>query len=266
MTGPARGRAGAGARASSGRQPPPDVAPVVARVDELGRWVAATVDSLAGLVSASLAGASPRRSALRIDDECRELLAQREIPLAGAGYVAAPGVLVDARYWLEWWVADPAVGAASCRRLLADTDPMSVGFRDYTELPWFVAPRDSGRLEVTGPYVDYVCTDQHTLTITRPVRRGVEFAGVVGVDLLAATVESLLAPQLDAVGQSCVVVNRVGRVVASSDPSWVTGDLIRGLPYDAWFDSDAAAPEPAPVRGWRCASGGLLALGVLHRD
>jgi hypothetical protein len=205
------------------------------RIEELGGAVVRSVDGLAREVGRQLSGATPRRSDLDIEARCRELLGHHEVPLAGAGFVAETAVLRDTPYWLEWWTADPEVGADSCRRLAADTDPSSVGFRDYTELPWFVTPRETGRMHMTGPYVDYVCTDQHTLTVTTPVVVGGAFFGVTGVDVLAATVERLLEPELDAAAGTVVVVNRVGRVVASSDPGHVAGDLVRGLPDDAWF-------------------------------
>ena len=171
-------------------------------------------------------------------------------------------MLHDAPYWLEWWTANPDVGIESCRQLAADTDPASVGFRDYTELPWFVTPRETGTIQMTGPYVDYVCTDQHTLTVTQPVVVGSTFMGVVGVDLLAATVERLLGADLDATEGVHVVVNRVGRVVASTDLEHVVGDLVHGLPDTAWFtgrrrtgDGDGSA--------WRFVTCGDLPLAVL---
>ena len=70
-----------------------------------------------------------------------------------------------------------------------------MGFRDYTHLPWYAVPRETGSAHITGPYIDYLCTDQQTLTLTRPVRRGGEFAGVVGFDLLVRTFEEqMFAP------------------------------------------------------------------------
>ena len=237
---------------------------LAARVDELGAWVGDTVDALAALAAGQLSGPSPRRTDLDLEEHCRSLLEQREIPLAGAGFVAQTGVLHDVPYWLEWWTADPEVGVQSCKRLAADTDPASVGFRDYTELPWFVTPRETGRTHVTGPYVDYVCTDQHTLTVTTPVWVDGVFAGVAGVDVLAATVERLLRYRLDTASGVLVVVNRVGRVVAASDPEHVVGDLVRGLPDDPWFTGRR------PGRGGEGGPWGFVAcesvpLGVLSR-
>ena len=244
-----------------------EVLALARRIEELlGSRVGRTVDDLADVVARQLSGPAPRRADLDIEGRCVELLAHRELPLAGAGFVAETGVLADSPYWLEWWTANPEVGVASCRRLAADTDPSSVGFRDYTELPWFVTPRDTGRMHVTGPYVDYVCTDQHTLTVTRPVSVGGRFLGVAGVDVLAATVERLLGPELDEVAGVCVVVNRVGRVVASSDPEHVVGDLVRGLPEVDWFTARRTGHERGDGRAWRFTACGAVPLGVLSSD
>ena len=207
------------------------------RVQEIGKLITDSVEELADLVASQLSAQPPRRADLAIEKRCRELMAQRELPLAGAGFVAANGVLADARYWLEWWTANPD-DAASIRKLAAETDPTSIGFRDYT----------------------------------LPVSDQGGFLGVVGVDLLVATMEKLLRSELDAVAGVCVVVNAAGRVVASSDPVWVVGDLVRGLPLGEWFAETDVRPVrvmETPVRdepsGWsfiRCQG---LPLGVLAR-
>jgi len=233
-----------------------------ARIELLGSWVEATVGALADHVARQLSGATPRRGDLDIEPHCRALLEQREVPLAGAGFVAERGVLRDAPYWLEWWTADPEIGIESCRRLAADTDPESVGFRDYTELPWFVTPRTTGAIQMTGPYVDYVCTDEHALTVTQPVMARTAFLGVVGVDVLAATVERLLGADFDAAEGRHVIVNRVGRVVASTDLEHVVGDLVRGLPDSAWF-TGRRRPRDGDGSTWRFLTCGELPLAVL---
>jgi hypothetical protein len=225
-------------------------------VSDFGRWVFGQLDDLAGLLDVPLSAPAPRRADLDIE--------QREVPLAGAGFVAETGVLHDSPYWLEWWTVESRGGAAVITKLAAETDPRAVGFRDYTELPWFVTPRETGTIQMTGPYVDYVCTDQHTLTVTQPVVVGSAFAGVVGVDLLAATVERLLGTDLDTATGVHVLVNRVGRVVASSDVEHVAGDLVRGLPDSAWFTSRRRSGD-GDGSGWRFVACGDLPLAVLSR-
>lgn len=208
-----------------------DAAAVVDRLDAMATRLWNAIESLAANVQGDLESGSLRRTDLRIEGRCRGLIDDPESIVAGAGFVAAPGVLRDAEYWLEWWTSDGLPGTS--RRLVAETDPAAVGFRDYTELPWYVAPLASGRRHVTGPYIDYLCTDQHTLTLTMPIEVAGGFGGVVGADVLAARVEREIHDVLDAAG-GAVVVNGAGRVVASADPEWIAGDLVRDVRSAVW--------------------------------
>ena len=62
---------------------------------------------------------------------------------------------------------------------------------------------------VTGPYVDYLCTDDYTLTFTGPVcRPDGGFAGVAGVDVRVAAVEQRFLGLLRASPRTLVLVNR----------------------------------------------------------
>ena len=72
--------------------------------------------------------------------------------LHGGGFVAAPHVLADAPWWLEWFAWD----AGAVQRLVPETDPAGAHFFDYTLMPWYSGPRD----HPDGPAVDH-----------RPVRR-----------------------------------------------------------------------------------------------
>ena len=214
-------------------------------VGDFGRALFEELDELGGLVREQLHGDTPRRADLDIEGSCRAMLEDPQTPVAGAGVVMAPGLLADAPYWLEWWTADSRSGRTTIAKLAAETDPRAVGFRDYTQLPWYARPFETGERHVTGPYVDYLCTDQYTLTFTQPLEVGGRFGGVVGADVLVAWFEEHLLDVMDGLSRTCVLVNAAGRVVTSSDPTWVTGDLIRDLPLDAW-----AAGLDAPASGW----------------
>jgi hypothetical protein len=233
---------------------------VADRVGDFGSWLFGELDELGAVVAEQLSVPQPRRADLDIEGRCLALLTDPDTPVAGAGVVMAPGVLVDAAYWLEWWTVDATAGYDRCTKLAAETDPRAVGFRDYTELPWYQRPLTTGGRHVTGPYVDYLCTDQYTLTFTQPLVVGGEFAGVVGADVLVAWLERHLLDVLAEAEGTCILVNAVGRVVTSSDPTWVTGDLVRGLPLDAWF-----AGESAPHDEWEFTPCGSLPLAVLSR-
>lgn len=205
---------------------------------------------IADRVRPVLAAERPRRDQLAIEEHCAELLRPgSQTPLAGAGVVVAPHLLDGDPYCLEWWqVGDDALPC----RLTADVDPASASFRDYTSLAWFDVPRRTGGPCVTGPYVDYLCTDQYTLTFTTPILEGERFLGVAGVDVLARWFDFLLLPPADGPGydEDLVVVNASGRVLASTGPDWVTGDLIRDLAKDAGpADAEPAGWEVTPCPG-----------------
>ena len=141
-------------------------------------------------------------------------------------------MLTEDPYWIEWWLAGSDEDPTATHRLAIDLNPDSVSFRDYTTLSWFEEPQRTGKRAITGPYVDYLCTDSYTLTFTAPMVAADRFLGVAGVDVLARWFEQHLFSVLDACGQlddGCVVVNRAGRVVACPGGDWVTGDLIREL-------------------------------------
>lgn len=233
----------------------PDIAGLVTG---LCRRLFADLEDLRRTLLASLPAEAPRRSDVGIGARCHRLLTREADGLvAGAGWVAGRDVLADAPYWLEWWTVEPGPGAAP-RRLAAETDPRAVGFRDYTTLPWYAVPLETGAPHITGPYVDYVCTDQYTLTFTVPVVRDGDFLGVAGADVLVRSFEERMFAPLDRVAGVCAIVNSSGRVVTASDPRWVTGDLVRGLPVSEWWRGQGAAHD-----GWefhRCPG---LPVGVI---
>lgn len=145
-----------------------------------------------------------------------EFLATADI--VGAGYVAARDALSDLPLYLAWWQGDD-------QHLLAESDAPATGDPlDYTRHPWFRTPERTGLPHVTGPYVDFVCTDEYVMTATTPVVSKGRMVGVVGADTLVETLERLLMPTLRDAGAT--VVNDLGRAVASADPHLATGTLI----------------------------------------
>ncbi|WP_394553558.1 hypothetical protein ACDF64_04110 [Agromyces sp. MMS24-JH15] len=171
--------------------------------------------------------------------------------VTGAGFVADPGYLPDAPWHLAWWLGAAntfGAGAGSgVRRLDAVSDPDSEQFRDYTTLEWWRVPARTGRRHLTGPYVDYLCTDDYTVTITTPVTVGGELVGLVGTDVYVARLEQVLLPVLRGSGHPCSLVNASTRVVASTDAHRAPGSLLR---LDGLADALAPLrdrPEGAPA-------------------
>ena len=227
-------------------------------LDALADFVTDTrsvVDRIAATTERQLAGSTPpsRADLTSTEPLVLEALGSRELMLHGAGFVAAPHLLADAPWWLEWFAWD----AGTVQRLVTDNDPRGAHFFDYTLMPWFTGPRDGDGAVVTGPYVDYLCTDDYTLTFTCPVSRpDGGFAGVAGVDVRVAAVEQRFLGLLRASQQTLVLVNRMGRVVVSNSARMLSGDLVPGV------DVPALAAAEDPRLTWVAGSElGLLDLG-----
>jgi len=215
--------------------------PVFALIDEWQRGLQST-----------LAAASDPRAAELDPAVAATVAAELDRPgtlITGAGFVAAPGYLADAPWHLAWWLSDGnpfrAIPARGIRRLDAVSDPDAEAFRDYTTLEWWRVPERTGTRHLTGPYVDYLCTDDYTVTVTTPVTVDGEMVGLVGADMYVARLEQVLLPVLREATHPCTIVNASGRIVASTDAHRATGALLR---------LDGLAETLAPVR----ESGGVV--------
>jgi hypothetical protein len=177
--------------------------------------------------------------------------------VVGAGFIAAPDTLADQRFGFEWWT-----GAAdgSATQLFISLDPNSERFLDYTRQSWFTVPRDTGRRHITGPYVDYLCTDTYTLTFTVPVRRDGDFAGVVGADVVVRELERTLQPKLRALSGRAALVNAQSRVIASNNTRQATGSLVRDPDIPAWWARGANTIETDGTTLRRCGDSTIALL------
>lgn len=187
---------------------------------------------------------------LIVQDMVSPILTAHHSTAIGAGFVAAPGYLPDAYWHLAWWLSD---AGAPLRRLEAITDPTSDRFRDYTNLEWWRIPERTGLPHITGPYVDYLCTDDYTLTVTMPIYSSSRLIGMVGIDSYVKNIETLLLPYLFGTGRAATVVNASGRVVASSDPHHAPGSLLRiaGLSEQlhGWSTAGTSEQLSSPLPG-----------------
>jgi hypothetical protein len=220
-----------------------DAAAVAAAVTrDLERFCAgvfAPLHDMAEVVAAALpADRQPRLADLAaVEPLAAAQLARPDALVVGSGMIAHPDLISDAPWHLAWWTA-----AADGRiaPLWVESDPARDGFRDYTVLEWWAVPRRTGRRHITGPYVDYLCTDAYTLTFTVPVHRpDGSMAAVVGSDVYVARAERLLLPSLRAGGRPATVANAAGRVVVSTFSTHVAGSLVRGEPA-GWLRYPAA--------------------------
>ncbi len=134
----------------------------------------------------------------------------------GAGFVVSPGLLTDGEYRLAWWQGDDQGRIPDSIALVQSTD--------YSRQEWFRTPQRSHASHVTGPYIDYVCTDEFMLTSTVPVERDGRMLGVMGADVLAETVERTLLDTFRAA--HATLVNDHDRVVLSSQVHLFAGEPV----------------------------------------
>lgn len=222
-----------------------DVEAVIATLGGMVEAAFHVVDQIAGLVVRQVGGPGARTRArlTGVEELAGSYVGDSQHPVRGAGFVAAVGFLVDQPWWLEWFAAGED---GRSHRMVSQTDPDGAGFYDYEFLPWYVVPRDTGHRHVTGPYIDYVCTDDYNMTYTAPVVLEGRFAGVAGADVGVQTAESILMPSLRAASRRVAVVNQQGRVVASNSGRHLCGDLVSDVDVPALWERPSPALHVLP--------------------
>ncbi len=202
-------------------------------IDALAHWK----DSLALEISQarSVAPLTTDRLDELVEPSALRLFDTLGLPVYGSGFIAALDSLADANSHLAWWQ-----GPERAQLVLA-AQSVNKEHIDYSELEWYRVPLATGQPHVAGPYVDYLCSDEYTITVAAPVHIDGEFVGAVALDLLIDQVERDLTPRLAAFGGDISIVNGVGRVLLSTSPARETGDTIRG--------DDLAAFERFPCTG-----------------
>ncbi|MFF7777634.1 cache domain-containing protein [Streptomyces tanashiensis] len=222
---------------------------VFAAVAETGADTAALLAPVSGPgrepVAADLAGLRPG---------LRARLAGHPL-VSGVGFVAAPGLLADAPGWLEWWQRGPG---GAVRPLLLDLDPEHSAYSDYTHWDWYTLPRETGRRAVAGPYVDYLCSDEYSLTLSAPVGLGGRFAGVAAADVYLRHFEAAVLPVLQRLPAPARLVNARGRVAASTDPDHLAGSLTKGPDFAAVLAGPPAEHRAQGLRMLPCGGTPLV--------
>ncbi|MGR6922215.1 cache domain-containing protein [[Actinomadura] parvosata] len=228
-------------------------APVGRAVSRIGETVRGVFTVLDEVRARTAALARTRRPLTRGDLAALRPLLFRHLGglIAGIGFIAAPGLLADAPWYLEWWQDDPP---GTPVQLLRDLDPASSAFYDYTHWEWYAGPSEGAERTICGPYVDYLCTDEYSLTLSVPVTAGGAFVGVAAADVFVRRFEGAVVPVLREVPVPAFVISAAGRVVASNTARWIGGSVFRGEagfvvhPCDGLPLSVVAASTASPLR------------------
>jgi DNA-binding FadR family transcriptional regulator len=217
-------------------------------LENLGRMLAdLCAPREAGPAVGSAAAALQQDDLAKLRPAIFDLLAGHQDLAAGAGVITAPNVLADAPLWLEWWWTNPA---GSAEQLRVNLDPAAPDFFDYTTAAWYTAAERlhgtgiPGGGAVTGPYVDYFCSGEYTITLSVPVRVGGRFIGVAAADVLVSNLEGQVLPALLTAGRPVALTSPEGRVIAAT-----TAGLVPG----ARVPASGATPVPSPLVRWRLA-------------
>ncbi|KKZ69940.1 hypothetical protein VO63_31755 [Streptomyces showdoensis] len=218
--------------------------------------VAATRADTAALLTAAAAAGRPPVSAdlAALRPGLHGRLAAQDL-VSGAGFVAAPGLLGDVPAWLEWWQRGPE---GTVRPLLLDLDPEHSAYSDYTHWDWYALPRETGQRAVAGPYVDYLCSDEYSLTLSAPVHLGGRFVGVAAADVYLRHFEAAVLPVLQQLPVPARLVNARGRVAASTDPGHLGGSLTKGPDLAAVLAAPPAVHRHGTLRLTPCAGTPLV--------
>lgn len=196
----------------------------IQHIDEFFDGVFATLEEWRPRLQQKL-GAAMRFGALGgtqlanlIEDDVRKILSGASRPIYGAGYCAS-GDIVSTGNPLAWWQGPD-------RALLASSTfgPGQAAI-DLARLEWYRVPHSSGQQHVAGPFVDYLCSNEITVTTSLPLELDGAFSGVMCADILVSSLEEVLLPGLAEL-PGAVVVNNSGRVAVSTLADYETGDRL----------------------------------------
>lgn len=196
---------------------------VIAGIDEFFDGVFAPLETWRPRLQHQLAEYLPQRSltgaqlSALIEDDANAMLESTDRPIYGAGFCATDSVVNEGNP-LAWWQGpDRALLAASTFA------PGQESIDLHRKVEWFRVPAETRAPHIAGPFVDYLCSNEITLTSAIPVDLDDEFVGVLCADVLVASLEDLLLPLISGL-DGAAIVNASGRVVVSANEAFETGD------------------------------------------
>lgn len=154
------------------------------------------------------------------EDEVNHLLDTTPRPLYGAGACLIDDLVASGNP-LSWWQG-PERGL-----LPASTFGPGQAMIDLYRLEWFRVPQETHRRHIAGPFVDYLCSHEITITSSLPILIDDRFIGVACADVLVTNLEKEILPRLSRTGE-VVLVNADERVVLSTGFEYETGDRYGG--------------------------------------
>lgn len=126
-------------------------------------------------------------------------------------------------YWLlEWWFK----GNASQPNEALELNQTTQQRLDFSTFYWFKQSLSLQRPYLYGPYVDYICTANYTLTAASPVVVAGENIGVAAMDVLVGTLETELLTILCQSDKGWIITNSERRIIVSNLATYRVGMLL----------------------------------------
>jgi hypothetical protein len=135
-----------------------------------------------------------------------------------------PGLLADSARRLEWWSTTET--GRKPEPLRVNQDPSAPDFYDYAATDWFVNTLRGLGPTMSGPFVDHLCTNKYTITLSVPILLDGEFAGAAAADLIVSKLERKVMPELLRIDAPVALITGEGRVIASNRPDVLSGDRL----------------------------------------
>lgn len=189
------------------------------------------------------------QSSEEIDQVLKNIAANNGELLRGAGIAYAPGMLKDARLWMDWWDSDYGRELSFKSH---EFNVRSLQYYDYEKMPWYTEPLRSGGFSLVGPYLDRGGIETSTITASLPIASGPFEGCVIGGDLHVPAIEHLLLNDSRATANDHVLVNNNNRVVVSTTPTIMHGSLMSSEDLERF--TVAAQEKGTALTNWRLLS------------
>ena len=101
---------------------------------------------------------------------------------------------------------------------------------DYPTFLWFNKVKAFAKGYLHGPYVDYICNANYTLTYLYPVYLDQQLVGIAATDIRVAQIEQIIRETLASHRTALVISTLDGRILFSNHDQYRVGELGLYLP------------------------------------
>lgn len=143
--------------------------------------------------------------------------------ISGAGFASLLDIKgANYKSWQVLWLYRPDYQKKSGRFILNKT---SQPLLDYQTFEWFTKANRPKKGYLHGPYVDYICNTNYTLTYVYPIYLGNNFIGVAAIDLLVGRLEHDICQAIAESSTKLVITTATKRVLFSNHSDYRVGEL-----------------------------------------